>query len=134
MLENNLVFRLVAFMLLISTCFTSIVQSACNRGCDLALGSYYTQTGSEAVLISMYINTNVIQNYNPNKLANPESLVSFVRINLPFRCDCFDGKFLGHVFNYNLRTGDTYETIAQERYANLTTEDWIQRFNTYDYD
>ncbi|MFS7967198.1 putative non-specific serine/threonine protein kinase [Helianthus anomalus] len=76
----------------------------------------------------MYINNNVrdIQIYNPTKLTNPESLESFVRINMPFRCDCFDGMFLGHVFNYNLRTGDTYETISQERYANLTIEDWIQ--------
>ncbi|KAM0031363.1 putative non-specific serine/threonine protein kinase [Helianthus debilis subsp. tardiflorus] len=84
----------------------------------------------------MYINTNVsdIQKYNPTTLVNQDSLQAFVTINLPFRCDCIDGEVLGHVFNYNLGTGDTYETIAQERYANLTTEDWIQRFNSYDYD
>ncbi|KAF5789580.1 putative non-specific serine/threonine protein kinase [Helianthus annuus] len=133
MLEPNLVFRLVAFMSLISSCFTSIVQSACNRGCDLALGSYYTGPSNDVFSIAEYINTDAskILKYNQDTIPNVQS---FVRINVPFSCDCIDGEFLGHVFNYDLTSGDTYETIAQQSYSNLTTADWIQRFNTYDSD
>ncbi|KAM0031362.1 putative non-specific serine/threonine protein kinase [Helianthus debilis subsp. tardiflorus] len=112
MLDLNLVFQLVALLLfLTSSCLTSSVQSICNKGCDLALGWYYTHYGSDV-----------------------DSLQLFIRINLPFHCDCINGEFLGHVFNYNVTSADTYETIAQESYSNLTTAEWIQRFNTYDSD
>jgi len=36
------------------------------------------------------------------------------------------------VFSYDLVSQDTYTTIASNNYANLTTADWIHRFNTYD--
>ncbi|KAI3703998.1 hypothetical protein L1987_74199 [Smallanthus sonchifolius] len=72
-----------------------------------------------------------ILKYNPT-IPNQDSLESFVRINLPFSCDCINGEFLGHVFNYQLSYQDTYPSIAETRYANLTTADWIQRFNSYD--
>ncbi|KAM0011248.1 putative protein kinase RLK-Pelle-LysM family [Helianthus debilis subsp. tardiflorus] len=116
MLEPNLVFRLVAFI-----------------GCDLALGSYYTGPSSDVFSIAEYINTDAskILKYNQDTVPNVQS---FVRIKVPFSCDCIDGEFLGHVFNYDLTSGDTYETIAQQSYSNLTTADWIQRFNTYDPD
>ncbi|KAM0011243.1 putative non-specific serine/threonine protein kinase [Helianthus debilis subsp. tardiflorus] len=137
MLDLNLVFQLVALLLfLTSSCLTSSVQSICNKGCDLALSSYYTHYESDVVSISRFINTDVsnILKYNPNTIANQDSLQLFIRINLPFHCDCINGEFLGHVFNYNLTSADTYETIAQESYSNLTTAEWIQRFNTYDSD
>ncbi|KAI3828052.1 hypothetical protein L1987_02146 [Smallanthus sonchifolius] len=129
MLELNLGFRLVSFLF-----FTSLVQSICNRGCDLALGSYYVEPGTEIASISRYMNTNIsnIVRYNPDTITNQDSLPSFVRINLPFPCDCLNGEFLGHVFNYQLRSQDTYPKIAQVWYANLTTADWIQRFNVYE--
>ncbi|KAK9074063.1 hypothetical protein SSX86_006660 [Deinandra increscens subsp. villosa] len=131
MLKLNL-----AFLFLSSTCFTSLlVQSRCNTGCDLALGSYYVQLGAgfDTVNISGYINTNAsnIVKYNPNTVPNQDSLQALVRIRLPFSCDCINGEFLGHVFNYDIRSEDTYAKIAQVWYANLTTGDWIQRFNSY---
>lgn len=133
MLELNLGFRLATFLFVSSICFCSLAQSSCNRGCDLALGSYYVEQGNELTSISQYVNTDInnILKYNPS-IPNQDSLQSFVRINLPFSCDCIDGQFLGHVFTYAVRSQDTYEKIAKERYANLTTADWIQRFNSYD--
>lgn len=134
MLELNLILRSVAFLLLSSTCFTSLVQSACKRGCDLALGSYYVEPGINLVTISQCLNTNVnnILKYNPS-IPSQDSVEALKRYNLPFRCDCINGEFLAHVFDYDLMSGDTYEKIAEVRYANLTTGDWIQSFNTYEY-
>ncbi|KAI7739100.1 hypothetical protein M8C21_013765 [Ambrosia artemisiifolia] len=132
MLELNLVYQSVAFLLLTSS--TSLVQSICNRGCDLALGSYYTRYQTDIVSIARYINTDVnnILKYNPNTVLSQDSLRLFVRISVPFSCECINGEYLGHVFNYNLTFGDTYPKIADMWYANLTTEDWIQMINIYD--
>ncbi|KAK1418177.1 hypothetical protein QVD17_27319 [Tagetes erecta] len=70
--------------------------------------------------------------YNSNTIPNQDNLPSLSRINVPFSCDCINGEFLGHLFSYQLGSDDTYPKIAQELYANLTTADWIQRFNSYD--
>ncbi|MFS7967228.1 putative non-specific serine/threonine protein kinase [Helianthus anomalus] len=127
-------FLLVAFMFLISSGFISLVQSVCIRGCDLALASYYIQPGNDIYSVSKYINTSVnnILKYNLNTIHNVYSIQKYVRINVPFRCDCINGDFFGHVFKYDHRIGDTYEKIAEVSYANLTTRDWIQMFNIYD--
>ncbi|MED6169586.1 LysM domain receptor-like kinase 3 [Stylosanthes scabra] len=58
--------------------------------------------------------------------------VSFTRINIPFPCDCINGEFLGHVFEYSAIEGDTYDLIANTRYADLTTVEVLHRFNNYD--
>ncbi|KAK1418174.1 hypothetical protein QVD17_27314 [Tagetes erecta] len=133
MLKLNLVVALFLFFIL--TCsFTSLVQSLCNRGCDLALGSYYVEQGVDIELISQYMNTNTnnILKYNSNIfIYQDNTLPSFVRINVPFSCDCMNNELLGHVFTYQIMSQDTYPMIAQKWYANLTTEDWIRRFNSY---
>nr|GEY78342.1 LysM domain receptor-like kinase 3 [Tanacetum cinerariifolium] len=129
--STKLGFQLV---LLICLCLlVSIVQSRCNKGCDLAYGSYYVEPGNDFTLIANYANTDIptVLRYNPS-IPNQDTLPSFVRINFPFSCDCINGEFLGHVFNYDVRSQDTYDVIANRRYANLTTADWIQRFNNYD--
>ncbi|OIW04679.1 hypothetical protein TanjilG_07814 [Lupinus angustifolius] len=72
-------------------------------------------------------------------LHSPEDIVSynkdkvqpFTRVNVPFPCDCIKGEFLGHMFQYVVQTGDTYETVAGTNYANLTNVEWLRRFNTY---
>jgi len=38
---------------------------------------------------------------------------------------------LGHTFSYITQFGDTYDKVAQKVFANLTTEDWVHRVNTY---
>nr|KAJ0185600.1 hypothetical protein LSAT_V11C900498680 [Lactuca sativa] len=133
MLELNMGFRLVAVLLLSSIYFCSFVQSRCSGGCDLALGSYFVLPGNELIPISQYMDTDInsILQYNRGTIPNQDSVQSFIRINVPFSCDCINGDFLGHIFSYTVRSQDTYRVIASERYANLTTAEWIQRFNSY---
>ncbi|MED6137177.1 LysM domain receptor-like kinase 3 [Stylosanthes scabra] len=58
--------------------------------------------------------------------------VSLTRINIPFPCDCINGEFLGHVFEYSAIEGDNYDAIANIRYSDLTTVEVLHRFNNYD--
>ncbi|KAL8239384.1 hypothetical protein R6Q59_015951 [Mikania micrantha] len=127
--QSNKSCWIVALLFMISTPF---VQSTCSRGCDLAFGSYYIEPGDNITSISWFMNTSPsnILKYNPNE----DNLLSYTRINVPFTCDCIDGEFLAHVFTYDFESVDTYESVAQQRYANLTTGDWIQRFNVYNRD
>ncbi|KAJ9551718.1 hypothetical protein OSB04_015763 [Centaurea solstitialis] len=134
MLDLNLGLRFAAFTLLL-TSIGNLVQSRCNRGCDLALASYYVEQGSYLNSISGYMNStseDIMRYNNRDIIPNLDTLPSFVRINVLFRCDCINGEFLGHVFSYDVRSHDTYHVIAEQRYANLTTAEWIRRFNSYD--
>eukprot|EP00261_Vitis_vinifera_P036915 XP_019078158.1 PREDICTED: lysM domain receptor-like kinase 3 isoform X6 [Vitis vinifera] len=45
---------------------------------------------------------------------------------------CIDGEFLGHTFFYSVDSNDTYNIIARTFYANLTTVEWLERFNRYE--
>lgn len=85
-------------------------------------------------LISQIFNTEIdtILSYNKKQIPNKDSIQSGIRIEVPFSCDCIDKDFLGHVFRYDVRSGDTYDTIANTIYSNLTTSDWVQKFNSYD--
>ncbi|KAM7492367.1 hypothetical protein LguiA_035288 [Lonicera macranthoides] len=123
-----LLFKL-GFLLLISI---SSVESRCSRGCDLALGSYYVWPESNLTFISEITGApiDVILNYNP-QIPNQDSVQSDSRIRIPFTCDCINREFLGHVFTYNVRSGDTYDKVANLYYANLTTVPWLERFNFY---
>lgn len=71
-----------------------------------------------------------ILSYNP-QISNQDSVIAGTRTNIPFRCDCIDGEFLGHVFTYDVVSGDNYETIAERYYSNLTTVQLLRRFNSY---
>ncbi|KAL8195369.1 hypothetical protein R6Q57_025772 [Mikania cordata] len=130
MLDLNLGLRSLLFTLI---CFIPSAQSRCTRRCDLAFGSYYVVPGSELIRISQSFqtSTNDILKYNPS-IPSQDSIQSFERIRIPFSCSCINGDFLGHVFRYVVQSQDTYTKIAQVDYANLTTADWIQRFNNYD--
>ncbi|CAK9139625.1 unnamed protein product [Ilex paraguariensis] len=121
----------LGFWVLSSICFT--VQSKCSRGCDLAFGSYYVWPQSNLTFIAEVSNESIndILSYN-REIPNQDSVQSYTRIYIPFSCDCINGEFLGHVFRYNVRSGDTYIRVAEKYYANLTTADWVARFNSYD--
>ncbi|KAM7276237.1 hypothetical protein ACFE04_018103 [Oxalis oulophora] len=125
-------FLLSAIPLLLLLC-SSFAESKCNGGCDVALASYYVSVGSNLTFISQVMETQTqsILNYN-TQLPNQDSVDSDTRVNVPFTCDCINGAFLGHVFTYNLISGDTYEKVAYVHYANLTTPEWVRRFNSYD--
>lgn len=108
-------------------------HSKCSKGCGLALGSYYVWPESNLTVISDFMNIKIeeIVSYNKLLIPNQNSVQSDIRINIPFPCDCINGEFLGHVFKYSLRSGDTYDRIANLYYANLTTTEWLIRFNTF---
>ncbi|KZV45036.1 chitin elicitor receptor kinase 1-like [Dorcoceras hygrometricum] len=108
-------------------------ESRCRKGCDLALASYYVREGSNLTYISNIFGRSIpdILGYNPH-VSSPDNIVTGTRINVPFSCDCLNGDFLGHSFEYWTQEGDTYVKIAAFAFANLTTAYWIQRVNVYD--
>ncbi|KAF9608010.1 hypothetical protein IFM89_004891 [Coptis chinensis] len=108
------------------------VESSCPRGCDISLASYYLWQGTNLTFISEIFQTQIpnILSYNPN-IPNQDSLQAFTRINVPFTCNCINNDFLGHVFSYTVRSGNTYDRVATLYYSNLTTVGWLERFNSY---
>ncbi|KAJ4730082.1 putative Receptor protein kinase [Melia azedarach] len=128
------------FFLVFSLCSLA-VQSKCSRGCDTALASYYVWTGSNLTFIAQTLKSSlvdpndldfkVILSYN-KQVTNKDSIAADVRMNIPFPCDCMNGEFLGHVFQYSINTGDSYEKVANIYYANLTNVEWLRKFNSYD--
>nr|ASM47288.1 lysm-containing receptor kinase 3.3 [Trema orientale] len=110
------------FLVLIPLCFR--VKSKCDKGCDLAFASFYVYEGSNLTLISDLFNENSpdeIVSYNTDKIPNKDSVQSTIRINIPFPCDvCVNDQYLGHVFEYNVVSSDTYQKVVS-KYSNLTT-------------
>ncbi|CAK9316204.1 unnamed protein product [Citrullus colocynthis] len=110
-------------------------DSKCPRTCDVALGSYFVWEGSTLSLISQMFrlpSPDIIVSYNRDKIPNKDSVNSGIRINVPFSCDCISDTFLGHMFQYQINSGDTYSEIATKFYSNLTTVDMLQKFNNFD--
>ncbi|CAL9094372.1 unnamed protein product [Musa textilis] len=107
-------------------------ESACRRGCDLALASYYVSPKDNLTYISSLFGVKYtdLGPYNPD-IKNLNSIRTGSRVNVFFRCDCINGDFLGHNFSYVVLKGDTYNTIARDVYANLTTVDLLSTFNSY---
>ncbi|XLR37322.1 lysM domain receptor-like kinase 3 [Arachis hypogaea] len=127
---------LLFFLLLECSCFINL-ESKCLKGCDLAIASYFVYPRVKLGSIASFMHSNVVPNSNViisyNKDKMPNNLpVSFTTINIPFPCDCINGEFLGHVFEYSAIEGDTYYLIANMRYSDLTTVEILQRFNNYD--
>ncbi|KAL7218899.1 hypothetical protein ACSBR2_012045 [Camellia fascicularis] len=125
--------KLGLFAIIISIFFCVPVQSKCSKGCDLALASYYVWPKSNLTFISEVMSDPIsdILSYNP-QIPNQDSVQSDIRINIPFTCDCINGDFFAHVFKYRMRVADTYGKVAGTYYANLTTTEWVQNFNSYD--
>ncbi|XP_028070126.1 lysM domain receptor-like kinase 3 isoform X2 [Camellia sinensis] len=126
-------FKLGLFAVIISIFFRVPVESKCSKGCDLALASYYVWPESNLTFISKVMSVQIsdILSYNP-QIPNQDSVQSDIRINIPFPCDCINGDFFAHVFKYTFRVDDIYEKVAGKYYANLTTTEWVQKFNSYD--
>ncbi|XP_058210622.1 lysM domain receptor-like kinase 3 isoform X1 [Rhododendron vialii] len=115
---------------IISLCLTT-VEPTCSKGCDLALGSYYVWTDAYTRLVAEVSGNSVNEliSYNPG--TTEYFILSYERIFVPFPCDCIDGEFLAHVFTYAVRSGDTYDKIAETYYSNLTTAATLERSNSY---
>lgn len=109
------------------------VKAKCKSGCKLALASYYVWEGSDLTYISKIFDQQIseILKYDP-QVPNKDSIFSGTRIKVPFSCDCLNNDFMGHTFTYTTQHGDTYSKIARIAFANLTTEDWVQRVNVYE--
>lgn len=107
-------------------------ESSCKRGCSLALASYYVWSGVNITFIAQVLGSTEkdVLSYNPS-VPDKDRVQSFTRVNVPFSCDCINGQFLGHMFQYQVHKGETYTTIANTSYANLTTVDWIAKFNSF---
>lgn len=125
--QNSIVFLFFVLLIIVTR-----TQGKCSSGCNLALASYYITEGTNLTYISNLFNqpTSEILKYNPN-LKNPDVIQSQTRINVPFTCECLNGVFLGHTFSYTTQPGSTYKSIAKLDYANLTTEEWVNRVNYY---
>lgn len=104
----------------------------------MALASYYVWQGSNLSFIAEVMQSSILRltdfdtilSYNPQVLSK-DSLPSFIRISIPFPCDCINGEFLGHIFSYTVRSQDTYDKVADTYYANLTTTQSLKNFNSY---
>ncbi|KAL3572937.1 hypothetical protein D5086_026841 [Populus alba] len=126
----------LGFILLLLLCYS--IESKCRKGCDLALASYYVWQDADLTFIAEVMQSSILKSsdfdtilrYNP-QLPSKDSLSSFIRINIPFPCDCIEGQFLGHFFNYNVRSQNTYTDVANTYYANLTTIPSLVYFNNY---
>ncbi|KMT11543.1 hypothetical protein BVRB_5g108610 isoform B [Beta vulgaris subsp. vulgaris] len=122
----------ICFVLLWS-CFCFTVESQCNRGCPLALASYYLWSQANLTFIAQVFNTtgDEILSYNPS-VPDQDRLISSTRINVPFTCDCLNnGQFLGRMFQFRMTEGDTYNRLANTYYSGLTTARWIENFNSF---
>lgn len=130
----------LGFFLLLSHFYYT--ECKCSRTCDLALASYYVSSGDTLSVIAQKFKSNVLQsedtivNYNRDKTNNKDFIDAFVRINIPFPCDCIRDEslgleFLGYKFQYNVESQDTYTTVANKTYSNLTTVSWLEQFNSY---
>ncbi|XP_073156945.1 lysM domain receptor-like kinase 3 [Henckelia pumila] len=124
---------IIIFYCLVFACLINGTESKCRKGCDLALASYYVWEGSNLTYISNIFSRKIpeILSYNPH-VPGPDNIASGTRIDVPFSCDCINGDFLGHTFEYTTQGGDTYLRIARDAFANLTTAYWIQRVNVLD--
>ncbi|GAU14472.1 hypothetical protein TSUD_250120 [Trifolium subterraneum] len=72
-----------------------------------------------------------IVSYNTDTMPNTDSFIGDSRANVPFPCDCINDDFLGHTFFYQHQQQDTYASIAEFTFSNLTTKERIERDNVY---
>ncbi|XP_068303797.1 lysM domain receptor-like kinase 3 [Pyrus communis] len=121
----------LGFLVLVSLCFT--VKSQCGKSCG-ALASYYVWQDSNLTFIGEVMSTTavIIANYNKDKVPSEDSVISGTRVNVPFTCGCINGDFQGHMFQWDVHQGDTYNLIAKTYYSNLTTVEDLEWFNSYD--
>ncbi|KAF2547155.1 hypothetical protein F2Q70_00022714 [Brassica cretica] len=116
------------------------VESKCSGSCNLALASYYLDNGTTLSNINQNLNSPAapfdqvnfepILRYNPS-ITNKDLIQMGSRVLVPFPCECQPGDFLAHVFRYSIQQEDTYGVVATKHYANLTTEESLQRTNSF---
>ncbi|XBI09687.1 hypothetical protein VPH35_137185 [Triticum aestivum] len=113
-------------------------RDGCTSGCDHALGSYYVASNQNVTYIASlfgFSDYRVLGKYNPG-IPNLDFVAAGDRLNVPFPCQCIAppsapaSTFLAAPIRYDVHTGDTYISIA-DQFNNLTTPAWLQATNTY---
>ncbi|KAK7300374.1 hypothetical protein RJT34_11218 [Clitoria ternatea] len=123
-------FRLSVFLLFWASEWFS-AKSTCFSGCD-ALASYYLWRRSNLTYVSRIMQSQVLSSIEDIISYNKDYSVSHSsRVNVPIPCNCINGEFLANFFQYTTQPYDTYLTIAEIEFSNLSTDDWIMRFNSY---
>ncbi|XP_010252497.1 PREDICTED: lysM domain receptor-like kinase 3 isoform X1 [Nelumbo nucifera] len=122
--------------ILVFTFFCAGAEAKCSSGCGLALASYYIWQGTNISFISEIFSASREDIVSYNSLSTQDFIPFGTKINIPFSCECLKEDFLseqvlGHVFNYSVRSGDVYSIVAETYYSNLTTVEWLEKFNTY---
>ena len=98
----------LGFLVFVSICLA--VEWKCLKGYVLALASYYVWPDSNLSFIAEGSCASIPDalSYNP-EIPNQDSVLSDIRINLPLRCNCINGHFLGRMFQYSVQWGDTFD-------------------------
>lgn len=125
----------IGFLLLVLISVLLGADSRCPRTCDVALGSYFVWPDSNLTFIGEMFELrppDIIVSYNRDQIPNRDFITSGTRVNVPFSCDCINDSFLGHTFQYVIKSGNTYTEIADKFYSGITTVEMLQRFNSFD--
>ncbi|KAK9924498.1 hypothetical protein M0R45_032864 [Rubus argutus] len=122
----------IGLVLLVVLSLSFGAKSQCSKSCN-ALGSYFVWEGTNLTFMGQIMQTtdDTIVSYNKGTVPSKDSVLWGTRVNVPFTCGCVNGTFLGHTFEYDTITGDTYTKVATEYYSNLTTVEDMERFNDY---
>ncbi|AES99908.1 LysM receptor kinase K1B [Medicago truncatula] len=117
----------ISFSFIVLILLIASTESKCNEGCSLALASYTLNHVSNLTYISNIMKSNVLSKPQDIIINNDKNK----RANVPFPCNCINGEFLAYTFLYELQPGETYTSVAEESFSNLTTDVWMQNFNVY---
>ncbi|XP_065619234.1 lysM domain receptor-like kinase 3 [Quercus suber] len=122
----------ICFLVLVSLCYR-VKASQCSQGCKVALATNFVLpvTSSDPAPVAKLFEISDLNVIQTHSTLNVILFQSFLRYNFPFSCDCIGGEFLGHVFHYTTRPNDTHDIVAKTNYANLTTPERLQKFNSY---
>lgn len=122
----------LSLLLILLASFSTRSECSCGDVCDLAVASYYvTSEASNLTYVANFFNQVPSAVLPYNSLSGKDSIITGTRINISFPCDCISDEYLGHKFSYTTQAGDTYNIIASDYYANLTTADQLAATNTY---
>ncbi|KAJ6807386.1 lysM domain receptor-like kinase 3 [Iris pallida] len=116
--------------------FPAGALSSCSGGCSLAVASYYLSPNLNltltyiATLFNLPSASSLLTPFN--NLTSADVIFAGTRLNVTFPCDCLGGgSFLGQTFAYRTVKSDTYSLVASQRYADLTTADFLAFQNSY---
>ena len=107
-------------------------EPKCARTCGAA-ASYYVTTNETLTTIAQRFSIQdrkTILPYNP-QVTNEDSILAGSRLRVPFSCDCLNDSILAHNFPYTTVSGDTYGSISNSTFKNLTTVEDLRKFNSY---